>query len=95
MRKGPPTTVEDVLGPWRDAGFESGLVQRCRQFWSVPVAKLPNKALATYLRQGMALSLIAPEARRRIEANFHDDSELYEDELANALRQSEDAGASD
>ena len=80
-RKGPPQTVEDVLGPWQDPHFESGLIQRCRRYWSVPVTGLPNEALATYLRQRIAVALIAPEARRRVEAGFHDDSELYEDEL--------------
>ena len=87
MRKGPPRTVEDVLGPWQDtAGPDTGLVQRCRKYWSVPVNDLPNQALATYLRQDIAVSLIAPEARRRVDANFHDDSELYDEELANALK---------
>jgi hypothetical protein len=88
MRKGPPQTVEDVQGPWKDPGFESGLIQCCRQYWRVPVAELPNEALATYLRQGIAINLIGPEAKRRVEADFHDDSEMYDEEFTNAWRSS-------
>ena len=92
MRKGPPRAVEDVDGPWRETpGPDTGLVQRCRKYWAVPVEELPNQALATYLRQNIAVSLIAREARRRIDANYHDDSELYDEELANALRLAENA----
>ncbi len=42
--------------------------------------------LATFLRQEIALPLILPEARRRVAAGIDDDSELYDGELANALR---------
>ena len=79
-------TVEDVEGPWRDPNFESGLIQRCRQYWSVPVERLPNEALATFLRQKLGLAVVVPEAKRRVESSFDDDSELYDGELANALQ---------
>lgn len=80
-----PQTVEDAEGPWRDPNFESGLIRRCRQYWSVLVGQLPNEAIATYLRQEIALALLIPEAKRRLEKGFDDDSELYVGELANAL----------
>jgi hypothetical protein len=42
--------------------------------------------LATFLRQEIALVLLIPEAKKRIAANFVDDSELYEEELLEALK---------
>ena len=78
-------SAADVLGPWVDPGFESGLIQRCRQYWTTPIAQLPNEMLATFLRQGTAVALVAPEARGRIEAAFVDGTELYDGELAEAL----------
>jgi hypothetical protein len=78
--------VADVEGRWIDPDFDSGLIQRCRRYWNVPVAELPNEALATYLRQRIALSIIIPEAEKRIASGFDDDSELYDGELADALR---------
>jgi hypothetical protein len=81
-----PITVADVEGPWVDPGFDSGLVERCKRGWNTPVAELTNDVLATYLRQKIALSLVVPEARRRVAAGIVDDTELYDDELANALR---------
>ena len=47
--------------------------------------ELTNEALATFLRQRIALQLVVPEALKRLEAGFDDDSELFEGELANAL----------
>ncbi len=84
-------SVADAEGPWVDPGFHSGLIERCRRYWSVPVTELPNEMLATYLRQRIALQLIIPEARKRLNADSDDDSELYEGELAEALRGACDA----
>ena len=85
-----PLTVEDVLGPWKECDFDSGLIKRCHRYWSVPVSELLNEALTTFLRQKIAVKLIAPEARRRIAEDFHDDTELYDEELANALKSIEE-----
>jgi len=87
-RHKPPDekSAADILGLWVDPDFESGLIERCRQYWTTPIVQLPNQMLATFLRQGIAVAFVAPEARRRIESGVHDDSELYDDELANALR---------
>ena len=81
-----PVTIADVEGPWVEPNFESGLIDRCRRGWNTPVTELTNELLATYLRQKIALSLVVPEARKRIAQKFTDDSELYDDELANALK---------
>lgn len=85
MRSESPQTAEDVEGPWQEPEFDSGLIQRCRENWRVPVTDLSNAVLATFLRQSLALKLVVPEAKRRIEADIHDDSELYDDELEKAL----------
>jgi hypothetical protein len=78
--------VADVLGPWTDPGFDSGLIRRCKQYWYTPVNAIPNEALATYLRQRIALGITIPEAQQRVAGGIDDGSELYEGELAEALR---------
>lgn len=79
-------TVADVEGPWVDPNFDSGLIQRCKRGWNTPISELTNELLATYLRQKMALSLVVPEARKRVAAKFSDGTELYDEELENALK---------
>ncbi|MBL7952642.1 MAG: hypothetical protein JNM62_13090 [Flavobacteriales bacterium] len=86
MTRKKPNTVADVEGPWVDANFDSGLIDRCRHGWNTPIAELTNNLLATYLRQKLALSLVVPEAQKRIASKFVDDTELYDDELKNALK---------
>lgn len=79
--------VADVEGPWVDPGARSGLIERCRDNWSVPVDKLTNQLVATFLRQGLALQLMIPEAQRRLRDGVVDDSELYDGEMCEALKQ--------
>lgn len=78
-------SVADVEGPWVDPNFDAGLIERCRRNWSVPVRELTNEILATYIRQKIGLSVVVPEARKRLAAGFDDESELYDGELANAV----------
>ena len=78
-------SVADVVGPWVDPQFESSLIERCRRNWTVPVNELSNYALATFIRQRIALHLVVPEAKRRIEVGFTDGTELYDDELSVAI----------
>jgi hypothetical protein len=80
------TSVADVAGPWVDPNFDSGLIRRCKRGWNTPVAELTNELLSTYLRQKIALTLVVPEAKRRIDAKFVDDTEMYDEELENALK---------
>ncbi len=84
-------SVESVNGPWVDPKFESSLIDRCRSNWSVPVGQLSNYALATFVRQRIALQLVVPEAKRRLEAGFTDDTELYPEELQVAVSEAPDA----
>jgi hypothetical protein len=79
-------SVADIEGPWPDPNFESSLIQNCRRFWTTPVTELPNDIVAMYLRQNIAIELMVPEARRRLECGYDDDSELYEGALAAALQ---------
>jgi hypothetical protein len=86
MSRKQPITVADVAGPWVDSNFDSGLIRRCKRGWNTPVAELTNELLSTYLRQKIALSLIVPEAQKRIAAKLVDDTEMYDEELQNALK---------
>ena len=86
MPRKQPATVADVEGQWVDSSFESGLIERCKRGWNIPVGELSNELLATYLRQKVALSLVVPEAQKRIAESFADGSELYVEELVNALK---------
>jgi hypothetical protein len=74
-----------------DPGFESSLIERCRDNWSVPVSEVSNYVLATFIRQRLALSLVVPEAKRRIAVGFVDDTELYDEELSVAVAEAPDA----
>jgi len=78
MRSEPAKSVADVEGPWVDPGFASGLIERCRRGWDVPVGELSNEVLATYLRQGIGLAVVVAEARRRVGEGVEDGAEMYE-----------------
>jgi hypothetical protein len=79
--------VADVEGPWRDPDppFESSLIDRCRQYWTTPIAELPDEALATFLGQRIALALMIPEARDRVVGGRFDGTEWYDGHLAESL----------
>lgn len=83
--------VADVAGPWVEPSFESSLIERCRLNWTVPVSRVSNYALATFVRQRIALSLVVPEANRRLVSGFTDGTELYDEELAVAVAEAPDA----
>lgn len=77
--------VADIVGPWVDPGFDSSLIGRCRDNWSVPVGEITNYVLATFIRQKIALGLVVPEAQRRITSGYTDETEILDDELAPAI----------
>jgi CDI immunity proteins len=89
MPKMKTPCVADVAGPWVEPDFRSGLIERCKRYWNVPIAELPNEILATYLRQQIALRLVIPEARKRLQTGMDDGSEMYEGELAKALAEAD------
>ena len=86
MRREQAKSVADVEGPWVGQAFASGLIERCRRGWEVPVGELSNEMLATYLRQRIGLAVVVPEARRRVGEGYDDGSEMYEGELGEALK---------
>jgi hypothetical protein len=79
-------SAADIHGPWVDPGFDSGLVERVRRSWTTPIGDLTNGTLATFLRQRLATEAVVREARKRLDAGYDDDSELYDGELAAALQ---------
>lgn len=78
-------TIADLLGPWVEPDWNSGLIDRCRKAWTKPLRELNNDELATLLRQRIAVEHILPLARKRIEDGIDDDTELYEGELEAAI----------
>lgn len=82
-------SVADILGPWVDPGFDSGLIQRCRDAWDKPLDGLTNLELATFLRQNIAVEHVLPVAKERVASNIDDDTELFDGELAEKIAQIE------
>lgn len=78
-------TVADILGPWIDPDWDSGLIDRCRQAWNKPLRELSHEELATLLRQRFAVEHILPIARKRLADGIEDDSEMYDGELQAAI----------
>lgn len=78
-------SVADLLGPWVDPDWDSGLIERCRNAWSKPLRDLTNQELATLLRQRFAVEYILPIARKRVLNGFDDKTEIYDGELENAI----------
>jgi len=82
-------SLSDIVGPWIEPKFESGLIQRCKRYWTTPINDLPDLMVATYINQKFALEQMKTEARRRLEAGVRDDTELFEGQLAESLAKSE------
>jgi hypothetical protein len=82
-------SVADIEGPWREPVSGSGLIAQCRDAWQVPVDQLSDEIVAAFLRQKIALQIVIPEARRRVDLRLTDDSELYDGELIMALQAAE------
>lgn len=81
----PYQSIADVLSPWRDPEFDSGLIERCKHAWTKPLKDLTNQELATLLRQRIAVAHLLPFARQRIADGIDDDTEWYEGELVRAI----------
>src|SRR4051812_17970015 len=77
-------TLSEVVGPWAEPEFESGLIVRCREAWSKPIGSLSRGELATLLRQKIAVEHLVPIAKKKIEEGT-DDTEMYDGELAGAI----------
>ena len=78
-------SVADLLGPWVEPDWDSGLIARCREAWSKPLGHLSREELATLLRQRIAVEHVLPVARQRVESGVDDDTEMYDGELEAAI----------
>jgi hypothetical protein len=78
-------SVADILGPWVDPDWDSGLIDRCRKAWNRPLRDLSNEELATLLRQRIAVEHLVPVAKKRLGDGVDDDTEMYDGELQAAI----------
>jgi hypothetical protein len=85
-------SVEDILGPWKESDWDSGLMARCRQAWDKPLRDLSREELATLLRQRVALEYILPVAQEKLRSRIDDGTEIVEGELAAAIDDARRAG---
>lgn len=78
-------SVADLLGPWVEPDWDSGLIERCRNAWNKPLQELTNREMATLLNQRLAVKHILPIASKRVLDGFDDDTEIYDGELEDAI----------
>jgi len=78
-------SIADLLGPWVEPDWDSGLIERCRKAWSKPLRDLTNQELSTLLRQRIAVEQLLPVASQRVLECIDDDTEIYDGELENAI----------
>lgn len=81
----PEIAVADIVGPWTEPEFSSGLIDRCRIAWNKPLRCLSRQELATFLRQRIAVEHVLPIAINRIQNGDDDETELYDGELESAV----------
>ena len=78
-------SVADILGPWVEPDWDSGLTARCREAWNKPLRDLSREELATLLRQGFAVEQLLPIAKKRLADGVVDDTEMFDGELQEAI----------
>jgi hypothetical protein len=78
-------SVADILGPWVEPDWDSGLIARCRKAWNKPLQDLSREELATLLRQRFAVEHFLPIAKKRLEDGDDDDTEMFDGELTEAI----------
>jgi hypothetical protein len=78
-------SVADIVGPWVDSDWDSGLIDRCKKAWNKPLRDLSREELATLLRQRIAVEHVVPVAKQRVRDGIDDDTEMYEGELEAAI----------
>jgi hypothetical protein len=79
-------SIADILGPWVESDWQSGLIERCKRAWNKPLHQLTNEELATLLRQDIATDSILPIAEDRIRRTIDDNTEIYDGELEEAVK---------
>jgi hypothetical protein len=78
-------SIADILGPWVEPDWDSGLIARCRDAWNKPLRDLSREELATLLRQKYAVEHLLPVAKKRLASGIDDDTEIFDGELAEAI----------
>jgi len=78
-------SIADILGPWIQPDWDSGLIERCRSAWNKPLRDLTNQELATLLRQRFLVEHLLPVASKRVQDRYDDDTEIYDGELESAI----------
>jgi hypothetical protein len=77
-------SVEKIVGRWTGS-TDTGLMQRCREAWHMPLKELSDLMVATLLNQKIAVPRILIEAEYRLANTDRDDSELFENQLQEAV----------
>ncbi len=78
-------SIADILGPWVEPDWDSGLIARCRDAWNKPLRDLSRGELATLLRQRCAVEQLLPIAKKKLADGDDDDTEMFDGELAEAI----------
>jgi CDI immunity proteins len=78
-------SIADILGPWIEPDWDSGLIARLREAWNKPLQDLSREELATLLRQRFAVEQILPVARKRLADGIDDETEIFDGELQEAI----------
>jgi hypothetical protein len=73
--------MADLLGPWIDPNFQSGLILRCKEAWNKPLEELSNLELATFLDQNIGVDYVLPIAKDRMARKVEDHTEFYKGHL--------------
>jgi hypothetical protein len=83
-------SIADLVGPWVDSDFRSGLILRCKVAWNKPLEELTNLELATFLDQDIGVGHILPIAQDRIARKIDDGTEWSEGHLCASIAQAVD-----
>jgi hypothetical protein len=86
-------SAREIEGPWVEPGVMTGLIERCKPAWDIPIDRLTDAQLATFLRQKIALPEVIQEAEMRMRESRYDDTELYDGELRANLMAAQQGGA--
>ncbi|HTR40822.1 MAG TPA: contact-dependent growth inhibition system immunity protein [Pseudomonadales bacterium] len=82
--KAEHNSLSNLLGPWIEPNWESGLITRCRDAWHKPIQNLSREELAVLLRQKIAVEHLLPIAKGKLQQT-DDGTEIFDGELAEAI----------
>ena len=85
------SSLSDLIGPWIDSDWNTGLIERCKNTWSKPLRDLSREELATLLRQRIAVEHLLPIATKRLEDGIDDETEMFDGELQEAIEYASNA----